>query len=73
MARGNTRYETLQFVAPKGTRDFYRKAAELAGLELREWMREVLHREASRLHEEHGVKAKALEIHPKPPPPLQER
>jgi len=76
-----SRYENLRFVAPTGTRDFYRKAAELAGgfehlppsSRLRAWMRETLHKEALRLHEEHGIKGKPPEVHPKPPPPLQER
>lgn len=69
-----SRYENLKFIAPNGTRDFYRKAAELAGgLELREWMRETLHKEAVRLHEEHAIKGSHPGVHPKPPPPLQER
>ena len=72
--KAHPRYENLKFVAPKGTRKLYRKAAELAGkLELRHWMRETLHREALRLCEEHGIDEDFPEPHPKPPPPLQER
>ena len=66
------RYENHKFIAPNGTRAFYRKAAELAGLDLRAWMRETLHREAMRLHKKHALKGKTPEVHPKPPPPLQE-
>lgn len=66
-------YEQIQVVAAKGTRDFYREAAELEGLELREWMRETLHARATRTLAAHGVRREAPPVHPKPPPPLQPR
>ena len=58
-------------MAPNGTRDLYRKVAELEGLELRAWMREALHREALRVLEAHGVEMEVPDAHPKPPPPIQ--
>lgn len=67
-------YDNIRFIAPRGTREFYRAAAKLAGdVELRVWLRETLHKEALRLHEEHGVEPDAPTVHPQPPPPLQER
>jgi hypothetical protein len=61
----------VKFIGPEGTRDFYRKAAELAGMKLNDWMRETLHKEASRLHAKHHIEHDAPAVHPEPPPPLQ--
>jgi hypothetical protein len=69
--RSTTKYEQLKFVAPSGSRDFYRSAATLAGMELKQWMRAVLHKEACRLHDKHGVDYDPPAVHPVPPPPLQ--
>lgn len=73
MGRPKARYENHKFVAPKGTRALYKKAAELAGVEMRFWIRETLHREAVRLLREHGVEDEVPHVHPQPPPPLQDR
>ncbi|MCC6877398.1 MAG: hypothetical protein IT378_24040 [Sandaracinaceae bacterium] len=67
------KYESIRFLGVKGLRRFLKKAAELQGLSLTMWIREVLHREACRIHDQHGLTYKAPALHPKPPPPLLKR
>jgi len=72
MARRKAKYERIYFIGAAGTRDFYRSAAKLAGgMRLEAWIRETLHKEASRIHARKGVEHEAPPVHPVPPPPLQ--
>jgi hypothetical protein len=67
-----SKYDQVTFLGSKGTRDFYKRAAELAGFrDWKDWARVTLHAEATRLHAEHRVKHKPPTVHPVPPPPLQ--
>lgn len=65
------KYEQLKFVAPAGSRAFYREAAALAGLSLNAWIRATLHKEACRMHDKHRAEYDPPAVHPVPPPPLQ--
>lgn len=66
--------ERIAFVAPPGTRDFYKDAAELEGVQTEAWMRATLHREAVKVFEAHGVDtATAPPVKLRRPPRLQPR
>lgn len=65
------RYEKVAFIAAEGTRAYYKAAAQAAGAaEWDDWMRAVLHKEATRVLKRHGVAIEAPLVQPPPPPPL---
>lgn len=65
------KYETIQFAASGGTRALYRRAAELEGMELNEWMRAALFAHAERVLAEHGVDDHPMpSVQPERPQPL---
>lgn len=63
-------YERLQFIAPNGSRAFYREAATLEGLPLEVFIREAIHALAKQTLAKHGVSYDPPPVHPQPPPPL---
>jgi hypothetical protein len=69
-AREERKYEAIQFAASGGTRALYRKAAELEGLSVNEWMRTALFERAVGALEEHGVEYPLPPVHPERPKPL---
>ena len=66
-------HDIIKFPTPRGTRDQYREIAKLAGLPLKTWYREVLHKAALEVLDEHGVEMDLLPVHPKRPKRLQPR
>lgn len=68
------RQERITFVTPKGTRDLYRKAAELEGVSYPAWLRSVLRQAVLSAFEAHGVEPDELPpVHFQRPPRLQPR
>ncbi|MGE0789740.1 MAG: hypothetical protein AB7S26_28970 [Sandaracinaceae bacterium] len=67
------KHDTLRVQAPKGTWDCYREVARLVGTSPQRWVREVLHRAALEVLEEHGVTLALPPVHPPRPKRLQPR
>lgn len=67
---GEKKYEAIQFPVSGGTRALCRKAAELEGMTVNEWMRAALFERAERTFAEHGVEYPMPPVHPERPKPL---
>ena len=64
----------VHFVAPPGSKPFYKEAAKLAGIPLDAWIRITLHAAATEVFEAHGRDTTdAPDVHIRRPPRLQPR
>lgn len=69
-SRARPTYEQIRFIAPGGTRAFYREAAWLEGKPFEAFMREAIHAASLAVMREHGKACDPPPVHPERPPPL---